>query len=167
MSNSDSFNNELTNDNSGESKNGVLECKVVSRESVDEVMSVCVERLNGQRASVPQVYCKMECSQVFYEDRVSSGGGVEDKVSSYGLLVFCGLPGSRGNKYLMVPFAWNGRVQCGYERCCNEREREREREREIEIFEINRDYERLVQVLDIERDEKSELHGERLSLIHI
>ena len=31
---------------------------------------------------------------------------------------------SRGNKYLMVPFAWNWRVQCGYERCCNVRNRD-------------------------------------------
>ena len=49
----------------------------------------------------------------------------------------------------------NGRVQYGYERCCNERERE------IKIFEINRGYEMLVQVLDIERNEESELHYER------
>ena len=86
---------------------------------------MCVESLEGQRADFPQVYCEMECSQWFYEDGVSSCGGVEDEGSSYGPLVFCGLPG-RGNKYLMVPFAWNGRVQWGYERCCNERKRNRD-----------------------------------------
>ena len=56
--------------NSGEI-NVVLECKVVSRESVDEGTRVCVDNLEGQRADFPQVYCEMECSQVFYEDRVS------------------------------------------------------------------------------------------------
>ena len=83
---------------------------------------MCVESLEGQRADFPQVYCDMEGSQVFYEDRVSSGGDVEDEVSSDGPLIFCGLPGI-GNRYLMVPFVWNGRVQCGYEMCCNEREK--------------------------------------------
>ena len=68
---------------------------------------MCVESLEGQRADFPQVYCDMAGSQVFYEDRVSSGDGVEDEVSSDGPLIFCGLPG-RGNRYLMVPFAWNG-----------------------------------------------------------
>ena len=34
------------------------------------------------------------------------------------------------------------------------------REREIEIFEVNTGYEMLVQVLDIERGEKSDLHCE-------
>ena len=93
---------------------------------------------------------------MFNEDRVSSCICMEDKVSSDGPCIFRDLTGkaSRGNKYLMVPFAWNGRVQYGYERCCNERERE------IKIFEINRGYEMLVQVLNIERDEESELHYE-------
>ena len=109
--------NELMSNDSDKIKNMVLECKVLSRESVDEGMSVCVESLEGQRADFPQVYCEMECSQWFYEDRVSSGGGVEDKVSSYGPLVFCGLPGSRGNRYLMVPFAWNGSCLLYTSRC--------------------------------------------------
>ncbi len=55
----------------------------------------------------------------------------------------------------MLPFARNERVQGGYERCY-----EGERKREIEIFEINRGYEMLVQALYIERDEKSDLHCE-------
>ena len=78
--------------------------------SADESERECNENVDGQRASFPQVYCEMECSQVFYEDGVSSGGGVEDEVSSDGPLVFCGLPG-RGNKSLMVPFALNEIVQ--------------------------------------------------------
>ena len=50
-----------------------------------------------------------------------------------------------------MPFAWNEIVQGGYER---------ERMREIEIFVVNRSYEMLVQSLDIERGEKSNLHCE-------
>ena len=55
--------------------------------------------------------------------------------------------------YELVPSAWSERENVIW--CCGERKRD------IEIFEINRGYERLVQVLDIERDEKSELHCER------
>ena len=100
VSNSDNYNNGLTSDNSGESENVVLESKVMSRESVEEMGSVCDGSLEVQRASFPLVYGETGCSQWFYEDRVSSGGGVEDEVSSHGPLVFCDLPGSRGNKYL-------------------------------------------------------------------
>ena len=42
------------------------------------------------------------------------------------------------------------RDRYGYERCCNERDRE------IKMFEINRGYEMLVQVLDMERDDERE-----------
>ena len=67
------------------------------------------ESLDGQRANFPQVYGETEVSQMSYEDRVSSGGCVEDEVSSYGPLVFCDLSGKarRGNKCFVVPFAWN------------------------------------------------------------
>ena len=84
----------------------------------------CAEILGVQRADFPQVYCEMEGSQVFYEDRVSSKSYVEDEVSSYGPLVFCDLPGKdrRGNKCFVVPFAWNEIVQGGCEKYC-ERER--------------------------------------------
>ena len=51
---------------------------------------------------------------------------------------------------MVLPSAWNGRVQCGYESCC------KEREREIKIVEVNRGYEMLVQVLDMERDDERE-----------
>ena len=49
--------------------------------------------------------------------------------------------------YELVPSAWSEREKVIW--CFDERKRE------IEIFEINRGYERLVQRLDIERDEKS------------
>ena len=42
VSNSDNYNNGLMSDNSGVIQNMVLESKVVSRESVDEMGSVCV-----------------------------------------------------------------------------------------------------------------------------
>ena len=38
---------------------------------------------------------------------------MEDEVSSDGPLIFCGLAG-RGNRYLMVPFAWNEIVPVSY-----------------------------------------------------
>ena len=50
----------------------------------------------------------------------------------------------------MVPFAWNEVVQGGCDRYCDERWRKRE----IEIFNVNRDYKELVEILDIERAEK-------------
>ena len=59
----------------------VYKRQVVSRESVDEVMKVCVERLDWRRASFPQVYVETEVSQMLYEDRVSSSSCVEDKLS--------------------------------------------------------------------------------------
>ena len=51
---------------------------------------MCVE---GQRADFLQVYGETGRSQWFYEDRVSSGGGVEDEVSSNGPFIFCNILG--------------------------------------------------------------------------
>ena len=67
----------------------MLESKVVSRESVDEVVRGCVEKLDGQRASFPQVYSETEVSQVVYEDRASSCSCMEEEVSSDGPFIYC------------------------------------------------------------------------------
>ena len=74
VSNNDNSNNESTSsskiksDNSGIIKNVVLESKVVSIESVDEVVRECEERLGGQRADFPQVYNETGFSPWCYED---------------------------------------------------------------------------------------------------
>ncbi len=81
VSNNDNYNNELMSDNSGVIQNVGLESRVVSRESVDEMGSVCDERLDRKRANFPQVYGETDVSQMLYEDRVSSSGSVEDEVS--------------------------------------------------------------------------------------
>ena len=106
VSNNDDSNNELTSDNNDIIKNGVLESKVVNMESddedfvevefnnevvasVDEMGRVCEERLGGQRADFPKVYCEMEGSHVFYEDEGSSRGYVGDMVSPKSPLSCC------------------------------------------------------------------------------
>ncbi len=155
VSNNDNYNNGLMSNNSSEIKNVVLECKVVSRESVDEVMSVCVcvcvcvcvESLEGwQRV---QFFRGVKGG----EERSSRRYWVEKCSTSNCFLKFFVVPGeSRKSFNVAVPSAWSERENVIW--CCDERKRQ------IKIFEINRGYERLVQVLDIERDEKSELHYE-------
>ena len=90
---SDNYNDELTSDNSGIIKNVVLESKVVSRESVEKMGSVCEERLGGQRENFPQVYSETGFSPWCYEDKVSSGSCVGDMVSQNSPLIFCGVLG--------------------------------------------------------------------------
>ena len=94
------------------------------------MVSECDERLGGEKADFPQVYCEMEFSQVFYEGRVSSRSYVEDKVSSNSPLIFCGVLG-RAKKYskFVVPFAYSEVVQGGCDSCYDD-ERYLERERE-------------------------------------
>ena len=62
--------------------------------SADEIVRECEERLGEQRANFPRVYCETEFSQMFYEDRVSSRGYVEDEVSSSSPLILCSVPGT-------------------------------------------------------------------------
>ena len=66
--------------------------------SVDEMRRVCEERLGGQRADFSQIYSETGFSPWWYEDKVSSGSCVEDKVSSISPLIFCGVLG-RAKKY--------------------------------------------------------------------
>ena len=81
--------------------------------SVDELEKEWEKRLGeyvGRRASFPQVYGETKVSQMFYEDRVSSSGCVEDEVSSYGPLSCCSdvFVSGKARKYFndfMLPFA--------------------------------------------------------------
>ena len=90
----------------------------------------CEERLGEQRADFPRVYSEIGFSQMFYEDKGSSRGYVEDEVSSSSPLIFCSCPGKdrKCDSKFVVPFAWNEVVQGCCDRCYDEKYFERERE---------------------------------------
>ena len=107
---SDSYENELTSSDDKIVENELFKSDIVKTKndnevcvevelnnkvlaSVDEIVRESEERLGGQRAEFPRVYGETEFSQMFYEDRVSTRGYVEDKVSSNSPLIFCGVLG--------------------------------------------------------------------------
>ena len=89
---------------------------------------------------------------MFYEDRVSSRGYVEDEVSSSSPLIFCGVPGKARRCFnVVVPSAWDDGESMKW--CYDERYFERELyfDRKIELFEVSRSYKELRERLKRER----------------
>ena len=133
----------------------MLESKVGSSNEVLEKIEssdgrVGDERIGWLRADFSQIYSETGFSPWCYEDKVSSGSGVEDKVSSNSPLIFCGVLG-RAKKYskFVVPFEWSEVCQWCGDRYCDESDYERDRR--IEVFKLKRSYKELIERLELEK----------------